>query len=314
MKHCCVIGGDGFIGTWLVDRLVEHDRKVTIIDINPQPVRSHPESARYIAADYGQRSLLAEALQGVNEIIHLAYSTVPKTSFDDPVEDIRNNLPATVALLEAASTIGVDKFILMSSGGTVYGKVDRLPISEDHPTNPISPYGITKLATEKYAMMYSSLKGLPVICVRPGNAYGEGQKPFAGQGFISTAIASILKGREVTIFGEAGTVRDYIHVVDIADGVIAALEHGRPNSSYNIGTGVGRTNKDVLAAIAPLAESEGLEVRVKTLPQRPFDVPVNILDSTKLNNETGWKPAVSFENGIKRTWNWFYDKYAGDNK
>ena len=314
MKHCCVIGGDGFIGTWLVDRLVEHDRKVTIIDINPQPVRSHPESARYIAADYGQRSLLAEALQGVNEIIHLAYSTVPKTSFDDPVEDIRNNLPATVALLEAASTIGVDKFILMSSGGTVYGKVERLPISEDHPTNPISPYGITKLATEKYAMMYSSLKGLPVICVRPGNAYGEGQKPFAGQGFISTAIASILKGREVTIFGEAGTVRDYIHVVDIADGVIAALEHGRPNSSYNIGTGVGRTNKDVLAAIAPLAESEGLEVRVKTLPQRPFDVPVNILDSTKLNNETGWKPAVSFENGIKRTWNWFYDKYAGDNK
>jgi len=314
MKHCCVIGGDGFIGTWLVDRLVKHQRKVTIIDRNPEPERIHPEAARYIAGDYGQKDLLAKALDGVDEIIHLAYSTVPKTSFEDPVEDIRNNLPATVTLLEAASTIGVDKFILMSSGGTVYGKVDKLPISEDHPTNPISPYGITKLATEKYAVMFGELKGLPVICVRPGNAFGEGQKPFVGQGFISTAIASIIKGQEVTIFGEAGTVRDYIHVADIADGVIAALEHGRANSSYNIGTGAGRSNKDILDAIAPLAESAGLKLRVNTLPARPFDVPVNVLDSTKLTNETGWKPAVSFKDGIERTWNWFYDKYAGDNK
>ncbi len=314
MKHCCVIGGDGFIGTWLVDRLVKHQRKVTIIDRNPEPERIHPEAARYIAGDYGQKDLLAKALDGVDEIIHLAYSTVPKTSFEDPVEDIRNNLPATVTLLEAASTIVVDKFILMSSGGTVYGKVDKLPISEDHPTNPISPYGITKLATEKYAVMFGELKGLPVICVRPGNAFGEGQKPFVGQGFISTAIASIIKGQEVTIFGEAGTVRDYIHVADIADGVIAALEHGRANSSYNIGTGAGRSNKDILDAIAPLAESAGLKLRVNTLPARPFDVPVNVLDSTKLTNETGWKPAVSFKDGIERTWNWFYDKYAGDNK
>ncbi len=314
MKHCCVIGGDGFIGTWLVDRLIEHDRKVTIIDKNPTPQRPHPESARYIAADYGQKDLLAEVLQGVDEIIHLAYSTVPKTSFDDPVQDIRNNLPATVTLLEAASSIGVEKFILMSSGGTVYGKVDKVPISEDHPTNPISPYGITKLATEKYAVMFGELKGLPVICVRPGNAYGQGQKPFVGQGFVSTAIASVLKGREVTIFGETGTVRDYIHVSDIADGIIAILEHGSVASCYNIGTGIGRSNKDILDAIGPLAKSTGLKVGVNTGPARPFDVPVNILDSTKLTTETGWRPAVSFEDGIKRTWNWFYDKYAGDNK
>lgn len=314
MKHCCVIGGDGFIGTWLVDRLVKHQRKVTIIDRNPEPERIHPEAARYIAADYGQKDLLAEALDGVDEIIHLAYSTVPKTSFDDPVEDIRNNLPATVTLLEAASSIGVEKLVLMSSGGTVYGKTDQVPIPEDHSTNPISPYGITKLATEKYAVMFGELKGLAVICVRPGNAYGEGQKPFVGQGFVSTAIASILKGREVTIFGETGTVRDYIHVEDIADGIIAILEHGRVNSCYNIGTGIGRTNKDILDAIAPLAEPAGLKLRVNTEPARPFDVPVNILDSTKLTNQTGWKPAVSFEDGIKRTWNWFYDKYACNKK
>jgi UDP-glucose 4-epimerase len=314
MKHCCVIGGGGFIGGHVVEKLILRQRRVTIIDTNPTPSRPVPDGVNYVIGDYGEKSFLKRALHDVDEIIHLAYSTVPKTSFEDPLGDISENLPATVTLLEAACSIGVDKFILMSSGGTVYGKVDKVPIPEDHPTNPISPYGITKLATEKYAIMYGELKGLAVIRIRPGNAYGEGQKPFVGQGFISTAIASILKAREVTIFGEAGTIRDYIHVSDIADGIIAVLEHGKVNSCYNIGSGIGRSNKDVLAAIAPLAESEGLEVRVKTLPQRPFDVPANVLDSTRLTNETGWKPGFSFEDGIKRTWDWFYENYAGDNK
>lgn len=314
MKHCCVIGGDGFIGTWLVDRLIEHQRKITIIDRNPEPQRTHPEAARYIAGDYGQRSLLDKALQGVDEVVHLAYSTVPKTSFDDPLQDISDNLPATVTLLEATSSIGVGKFIMISSGGTVYGKAEETPIREDHPTNPISPYGITKLATEKYTLMFGELKGLPVVCVRPGNAYGQGQKPFVGQGFVSTAIASILKGQEVTIFGETGTVRDYIHVADIADGIIAVLDHGRAGLCYNIGTGIGKTNKDILDAIRPLAESAGFKVGVNNLPARPFDVPVNVLDSRKLADETGWKPGFSFEDGIKRTWDWFYENYAGDNK
>jgi UDP-glucose 4-epimerase len=308
MKHCCVIGGDGFIGTWLVDRLVKQERKVTIIDRNPEPERIHPEAARYIAGDYAQKSLLDKALQGVDEVVHLAYSTVPKTSFEDPLQDISDNLPATVTLLEAASTVGVDKFILMSSGGTVYGKVDKVPIREDHTTNPISPYGITKLATEKYAIMFGELKGLPVICVRPGNAYGEGQKPFAGQGFISTAIASILKGQEVTIFGESGTIRDYIHAADIADGIIAVLDDGAQGACYNIGTGIGRSNKDILDAIRPLAASAGLKIRVDTQPARAFDVPVNVLDSAKLTYETGWKASVSFEDGIERTWNWLYSE------
>ena len=308
MKHCCVIGGGGFIGGHVVEKLILRQRRVTIIDTNPTPSRSVPDGVDYVIGDYGKKSFLKRALHDVDEIIHLAYSTVPKTSFDDPVEDIRNNLPATVTLLEAASSIGVEKFILMSSGGTVYGKVDKVPIPEDHPTNPISPYGITKLATEKYAIMYGELKGLPVIRIRPGNAYGQGQKPFVGQGFIATAIGSVLNRQEVTIFGEAGTIRDYIHVSDIAEAIARVLEHGGNHSCYNVGTGICRSNKDVLAAIAPLAESEGLEVRVKTVPQRPFDVPTNILDSRRLTNETGWEPVVTFEEGIAKTWNWLYSE------
>ena len=189
----------------------------------------------------------------------------------------------------------------------MYGKANEIPIKEDHPTKPISPYGITKLACEKYAYMFYKLKDLPIVCVRPGNAYGVRQRPFTGQGFIATAIASIINQQEVIIFGETGTIRDYIYVTDIANGIIAALEHGKPGVCYNIGSGVGRSNKDILDIIYPYAESAGLEPRVKILPLRQFDVPNNVLDSSKIKNKTGWENIVSFHNGIEKTWKWLND-------
>ena len=104
-------------------------------------------------------------------------------------------------------------------------------------------------------MMFNDLNGLPVVCVRPGNAFGEGQKPFLGQGFIATAIASILNGQEVVVFGRTGTIRDYVHVVDVAKGIIASLERGKPGLCYNIGSGIGRSNKEVMDIIQPFAEA-----------------------------------------------------------
>lgn len=212
-------------------------------------------------------------------------------------------------LLEIASSYDVEKFVLVSSGGTIYGKTQEVPISEEHQTNPISPYGITKLTTEKYALMFNELNAIPVVCVRPANAYGERQKPFVGQGFVATAIVSILMGQEINLFGKSGTIRDYIHVTDVANGIVAALEHGMPGSCYNIGSGVGRSNNDVLDAIYPFAKMSNLECKTKILPPRSFDVPVNVLCSKKITNDTDWKRVVSFEEGIERTWKWYYRKY-----
>jgi len=309
MRHCCIIGGTGFIGSHIVKKLISRKRQITVIGRNLSPSRILPGSVRYVAGDFGSKHFLMDVLQGIDEIIHLAYLTVPKTSFDDPVQDILTNLPATVVLLEAASQIDVKKFVLVSSGGTVYGKGCKVPIKEDHQTNPISPYGISKLTAEKYAKMFDEIKSLPVVCVRPANAYGEGQKPFTEQGFIINAIASILRQQDIILFGKTGTIRDYIHVSDVAEGIIAALEYGVSNSCYNIGSGVGRSNEDILAAIYPFAKSIGLEPKVKRLPLRPFDVPVNVLDSTKLIEETSWKPLISFEEGIRKTWDWCYQKH-----
>ena len=307
MKHCCVIGGTGFLGSHVVDALSACKKRVTVVGRSSVPSRPLPRGARYISGDYGERAFLLEILKGVDEIINLSYSTVPSTSFDDPIQDILANLPDAVGLLEVASLLGLKRVVIVSSGGTVYGPAEKIPILEEHPTNPISPYGVTKLAIEKYGYMFMKLKGLPVVTVRPANAFGERQKPFTGQGFVATAMASVLRRQEMFLYGCSGTVRDYVHVTDVAMGIVAALDSGRPGAVYNLGSGEGRSNRDVLDVIFPLAQAAGLEPRITVLPARQFDVEVNILDSQKLKHDTGWEAKVPFHIGIERTWNWFID-------
>jgi UDP-glucose 4-epimerase len=304
LSHCCVIGGSGFIGSHVVELLVSQGRQVTVIGRNEIPTRPIPKTARYVAAHYDDEKVLSGVLHDVDEIIHLANSTVPKTSLENPVQDLLANVPASIKLFDAASRLSIRKLVFVSSGGTVYGKTSTVPTKEDDPKNPISPYGITKLAIENYALMFSELKGLPVVCVRPGNAYGERQRPFLEQGFVATAISSVLTGKEVVVFGENGTIRDYVYVKDVARGILASLDHGKVRVCYNIGTGIGKSNLDVLDAIRPCADSAGYPMRVRIEPARPFDVPINILDSDKLHLETGWQASMSFEEGIRNTWNW----------
>ena len=299
--RCCVIGGAGFIGTWLVRELLASGREVIALGRRSEPPPGFPAAARYVVGGHGDttlRSVLAE----VDEIVDLAYATVPQTSYADPVFDLLANLPPTVGLLEEARDSRLRKMVVVSSGGTVYGPVDRLPIVETSLTNPVSPYGITKLTIEKYALMFHRLHGVPVSIVRPGNAYGVGQKPFTGQGFIATAMGSILKGSDVTVFGESGTVRDYIHVRDVAQGIVAVLDQGEAGEVYNIGSGIGRNNLEVLEAIAPLAKRERLSLEIKFQPARRFDVAANVLDCTKLSACSGWVPTVDFADGLETMW------------
>jgi UDP-glucose 4-epimerase len=299
---CCVIGGAGFLGSHLTPLLVQSGRTVTVLGRRPATGCVLPAGVNYVACDYGNRDRLKDFLRDTEEVIHLAYSTVPKTSFEDPIYDLVSNLPASVGLLQEAAAAGVRKVVLVSSGGTVYGVAKSLPIDEDHATSPISPYGITKLTIEKYAGMFGTLSGLPVVIARPGNAYGEGQRAFAEQGFVATAMYSVLQGKAIEIFGSPGTIRDYIHVSDVARGILAALEHGQSGHAYNIGTGKGRNNIDVLRMIGPLAQHAGFSLRIKESPSRTFDVPANVLDSSKLAAISGWRPEVTFEEGIRRIW------------
>jgi UDP-glucose 4-epimerase len=298
-----VIGGGGYIGTHLILRLLETGRRVTVMGRSKTPRYPLTEGVDYCAGDFGDRNLTNALLDQHQEVIHLAYATVPNTSFDNPLADLSQNLPPAVQLFSEVAQRG-GRLVLVSSGGTVYGQAERLPIPEHHPTNPISPYGVTKLTLEKYAHLYAVTHGLQVICVRPGNAYGAGQRPHIGQGFISTAMASMMDGQPVKIFGGCGAIRDYVYVTDLAAGIVCALESGHLSETYNIGSGMGRSNMDVVEAMAPLLTRSGYEIRVEHLPERIFDVRANVLDSTKLSQHTGWVPKIEFLDGLLKTNEW----------
>ncbi|HQS38499.1 MAG TPA: NAD-dependent epimerase/dehydratase family protein [Methylotenera sp.] len=308
-NNTLVIGGAGYIGSHLTAQLLATGRKVTVLGRSLVPSNALPNGVNYIAGDFGQHQLITELLDKHEEVIHLAYATVPNTSFENPLADLLQNLPPTVQLFSEIADRGI-KLVLVSSGGTVYGEAEKLPIPETHPTKPISPYGVTKLTLENYAYLYAATHGLKFICVRPANAYGAGQKPFVGQGFISTAIASVMRGQPIKIFGQTGSVRDYIYVSDLAAGIVCALESGSLSETYNIGSGVGLSNMDVINAITPLMESTNCKLSVEHYPERTFDVKSNVLDATKIQQLTGWQPKVQFKDGLLFTLDWLKKNYG----
>lgn len=302
----CVIGGAGFIGRHVVSNLAETGRSVQVIGRSRELAHELPKGTSYTSCDSNDQETLKKILSDANEIIDLSYATVPKTSFDNPLYDLQANLTPSVKLFEVAKNLPkLKKLIVVSSGGTVYGDISTEPIIETAQTNPISPYGITKLAIERYANMYHKLFGIPAIIVRPSNAYGPGQRFAHGQGFIATAIAAIKENRKIVVYGESGSVRDYIHVSDIGSGILAAICFGNPGQTYNIGTGIGYSNIQVLELLSPLALTDRKEVLIDSQPFRGFDVPVNILDSSKLKLISDWRPLIELKDGIKKVWDTF---------
>ena len=297
-----VIGGAGFIGSLVSQALIASGREVTVVGRRPPGAHTAVLPCAYRCADLGNRAQMREILEPGCEVIHLAYATVPKTSYGDPAFDLLANLPGSVGLLEEALAVGVRRLVLVSSGGTVYGPPCTLPIAESHPTGPISPYGITKLTIDHYALMFHHTRALPVVVVRPANAYGVQQRSRTGQGFLAAAIDAIFSGREIEIYGEVGTIRDYIHVSDVASGILAALDFGGDGETFNIGTGIGASNLDVIAMLRPLAQAAGRTIQVRHLPSRRFDVEANVLDAQKLRSACGWRPDVSLQGGLTEMW------------
>lgn len=302
MTHALVIGGSGFIGRPVAQLLAASGREVVVLGRGEPRGDGPPSGCRYVQGDYANSGLLRSLLAPGCEVINLAYATVPKTSFGDPTFDLLANLPASVNLLQEAGRVGVRRLLIVSSGGTVYGAPRQLPIPEDHPTSPISPYGITKLTIDSYARMFHATSDLPVLIVRPANAYGEEQRTGVGQGFIAAAIEAVLRGATVDVYGPRGTIRDYVHVSDVAAGIVAALERGENGEVYNLGSGIGVSNLELLELLRPLVEADGFSLRVRHLPERRFDVAANVLQATKLGSSTGWQPSLSLAEGLARLW------------
>ena len=300
-----IIGGTGFIGSYTISLLLDTGRSVTVVGRSKESPFIQTDNLNYISGDFGDFAFICKLLDMHDEVIHLAYATVPNTSFENPLADLQQNLTPAVQLFAEAAKRGC-KLLLVSSGGTVYGEAIDSPILENHPKHPISPYGLTKLTLESYAYLYGVTHALNFTVVRPANAYGPGQKPFMGQGFIATAIATAKEGKAIKVFGKVGTVRDYIEVSDLAAGIVSALLYGKTSEIYNIGSGIGLSNLEIIEKISVILKKYETDILTEHLPERLFDVKVNFLDSTKLKLDTGWMPKVSIDKGIEKTVKWHF--------
>jgi UDP-glucose 4-epimerase len=285
-----LIGGNGFLGGAYAAHLAEGGREAFVLG------RADWESG---AADD-----LADRVTGRAPIIvDFAYATVPSSSFADPVGDFTANLGAMIRHLDFARRIGAGRHLFVSSGGTVYGDQGDGPIPEDAPKQPISPYGITKLASEHYAEMYRRL-GVPTMVVRPSNVYGPGQAPFRGQGLVATAFGAALRRQPVTLFGDGSQRRDYLFVGDFCDGMDAVLAGGEVGEAYNLGGGAAVAGAELLSLVHGITERDGYPLSVAHAESRPFDVASNLLDLTKVGGQLGWQPKTGLEEGLERTWHW----------
>ncbi len=289
------------MGTNLVDQLLESGHSVRVYDRSPNRFRDLPPEAEYMEGELGNHGLIREAVEEIEVAYHFVSTTLPKTSNDDPIYDVRSNLVDTLQLLESCVAAGTRKVVYASSGGTVYGPPETTPIPEEHPTEPISSYGITKLAVEKYLHLFHHLHGLDYAALRISNPYGPYQDPEGQQGAIGVFLRRILAGRPITIWGDGSVVRDYLYVADLVEALELAAGKETQHKILNIGSGHGVSLNRLIAG---MAEVVGEQPPVEYLSPRSLDVPANVLDIGRAREELGWEPRVELTEGIARTWDW----------
>ncbi len=254
---------------------------------------------------------MSKLLRGQQFVFHLAYDSIPETSNRDPTADVLHNVVPTLTLLDLCCAEGIEKVIFASSGGTVYGVTPlEAVLSEAAPTNPISAYGVTKLAIEKYLALYKRLYDLDFHVLRISNPYGPGQSPHKRQGLVATVLYRALTRQPIEIWGDGEIIRDYIHIRDVARAFLHVLQYAGDSRIMNVGSGVGFSINRVVNDIEAALGITGIPRRYG--PARVGDVPRNVLDIGLIANETGWRPQISWTDGLVETAAWMREQLMND--
>jgi UDP-glucose 4-epimerase len=303
-KPVCLIGGGGFIGSGLRRRLAA--REVPTVILSRSPVSDARQSETHLnLAEHGWDDIRTNLGRfEYAAIIDLAYASVPNSSFADPARDVAENLGGVLRHLDLCAQLRTDKFVYISSGGTIYGEGEGRAHKEDDPLFPLSPYGITKLACERYVHLYRHIHRLPAVIVRPSNIYGPGQQPFRGQGIVSTAFGAAFTGEPCTVFGDGSSVRDYLFVDDLCEAIEAIVAHADAGAILNVGSGEGLKVVELLRMIQQLVEERGGTLELAFEPPRPFDVHYNVLDVSRLHAIAPWRPRTALGDGLAQTRDW----------
>jgi UDP-glucose 4-epimerase len=299
-----VFGGGGFIGSTIVDQLLEDSHEVVIFErprVAPFRRFSSTEKVEWLTGDILSEYDIDAAIQNVDAVIHLVSTTLPRTSNDDPVYDVQSNIVGTLGILKAMAKHDVRRIVFISSGGTVYGNPVYLPVDENHPTNPQVSYGVTKLAIEKYLLIYERMHGIRPVILRVANPYGERQRIETAQGAVGVFIHRALHGQPIEIWGDGSITRDFLHVADVAAAFVKALRYEGNERIFNIGSGKGTSLNEL---IDELRRQLGLSIEAIYQSGRSFDVPVSVLCNALAQSELGWTPQVDLDDGIARTICW----------
>ena len=302
MKRALVTGGAGFIGSWIVDYLIEEGYKVVIIDnLSSGKIDNLNKRAKFYKGDIG-----SEEIREIFEkekpdyVFHLAAEISVIKSIKDPLSNAKTNILATLNLLNCCVEYNVKKFIFSSTGGAIYGDGCKIPTPETEKEEPASPYGISKLSIEKYLQFYKNVHGLDFVSLRYSNVYGPRQDSKGEAGVVAIFIGKILSKEILTINGSGNQTRDYVYVEDIAKANLLALNL---SGIYNVSSGKETSVNEIFREIV-----EEMKVDIKEIhgPEIKGEQMRSCLSSEKLLNE-GWKVKHDLDLGIKKTIEYFKD-------
>jgi len=300
-----VTGGAGFIGSHLVDAMINNGYEVVIVDnlstgfkknINPK--------AKFFKMDICDKKLTdVFRMERPQIVCHHAAQTVVTRSMSDPVFDAKQNILGSINVLLNCTESNVSKLIYASSGGAVYGEPQYRPVDENHPINPLSPYGISKHVVEHYLQLYGTELGLDYVVLRYANVYGSRQNPKAEAGVVAIFAMQMLGGKQPVIYGSGDKTRDYVHVSDVVAANLLALNKGR-QAIYNIGTGIETSDQQMFDTLAHLLRYKG---HPQYAPVRKGEISRISLECKNAQSVLGWQPRFSLKDGLAQAINYYRD-------
>jgi len=303
-KKTIIYGGGGFIGSHIAEGLIAEGHDVTIFDklnFDKRNINHLGKKIKVLEGDFHNEIELKESIRNAGIVFHLVSSTLPASSNQNPVYDAETNLISTLRLLGECVKHKIEKVIFISSGGTVYGIPEELPIKESHHRRPICSYGIIKKTIEDYLYMYNKLYNLDYNVFRLSNPYGERQNPFVAQGVIPVFLRKMIQKETIEIWGDGEVTRDYIYIKDVVSAILKSIKQKTKSNVYNLGSGKGYSLNELLEKIY---RQTGITPKVRYQKGRDVDVPANILDVKLLEEEINWKPEVDIEKGIQITFDY----------
>lgn len=303
MSKVLVTGGAGFIGSNVAELLVAEGYDVVVLDNFSTGYRQNLDAlkgVRLVEGDVRDADLVRQLMSGVETVFHLAASVGNTRSIEHPVEDSEINIIGTLHVLEAARANGVRK-IVCSSSAAIFGELKHLPIREDHPAEPDSPYGVSKLAEEKHCLTYAKLYDLEAICLRYFNVYGVNQRYDAYGNVIPIFVRRMLLREPLMVFGDGEQTRDFVSVRDVARANLLAAKADGVSGAFNIASGTSVTINELVDMLRTLSEHE---LAVEHQPPRRGDVRHSRADMKAAADVLGFKPSVSMAEGLSEYWTW----------